>query len=169
MSGPAGTPAAAPSYSGVRFLLDSNIMLRLSQPSHPHHASARNAVTVLHGKVSLLTVPQNLIEFYAVATRPSTSNGGLGLSPAAAHGLLSTFETLYPPLPDNAAIFANWKRLILTYGVSGKPSHDARLVAAMKAHGLTHLLTFNLADFRRFEAGEGITVVDPASVSQSNV
>jgi predicted nucleic acid-binding protein len=168
MSSPTGTPVA-PSYTGALFLLDSNILLRLSQPSHPHHASARSAVTLLRGQASLLTVPQNMIEFYAVATRPSTSNGGLGLSPAAAHSLLSTFETLYPPLPDNAAIFTHWKRLILSYGVSGKPTHDARLVAAMKAHGLTHLLTFNLADFRRFEAGEGITAVDPVSVSQSDV
>lgn len=48
-----------------------------------------------------------------------------------------------------------------THAVSGKNAHDARLVAAMLAHGLTHLLTFNDADFQRFT---GITTVTPAAV-----
>ena len=28
--------------------------------------------------------------------------------------------------------------------------HDTRLVAAMKVHGLSHILTFNVKDFKRF-------------------
>ena len=35
-----------------------------------------------------------------------------------------------------------------------------RLVAAMRTHGMTQLLTFNGRDFRRL----GATVIDPASV-----
>ena len=31
----------------------------------------------------------------------------------------------------------------------------------MKVHGITHLLTFNTADFKRYD---GITVVNPSSV-----
>lgn len=38
----------------------------------------------------------------------------------------------------------------MTHGVSGKKSHDARLVAAMRVHKLTHVLTFNVDDFQRF-------------------
>ena len=30
-------------------------------------------------------------------------------------------------------------------------AHDAALVAAMQAHGLGQILTFNTGDFRRFE------------------
>ena len=45
--------------------------------------------------------------------------------------------------------------------VVGKSAHDARLVAAMEPHGLTHLLTFNLADFRRYS---NIQLLDPAVV-----
>jgi predicted nucleic acid-binding protein len=36
--------------------------------------------------------------------------------------------------------------------------HDARLVAVMEVHGLTHLLTFDTPDFHRFA---GITAVHP--------
>ena len=60
------------------------------------------------------------------------------------------------------AVLTEWRRLVGAYGVLGKSAHDARLVAAMIAHGLTHFLTFNLADFNRFA---GITVLDPQIVA----
>lgn len=41
--------------------------------------------------------------------------------------------------------------------------HDARLAATMLAHGLSHILTFNTADFARY-APAGLVVVDPAAV-----
>jgi hypothetical protein len=44
----------------------------------------------------------------------------------------------------------------------GKPAHDARLVAAMERHGLTHLLTFNLVDFQRYA---GLELLDPHQVA----
>lgn len=44
----------------------------------------------------------------------------------------------------------------------GKKVHDARLVAAMITHQITHLLTFNIDDFKRFSE---IVVVDPRSVT----
>ncbi len=44
--------------------------------------------------------------------------------------------------------------------------HDARLVAAMLVHGLTHILTFNTPDFRRFSQ---ITVVHPSEITSEQV
>jgi predicted nucleic acid-binding protein len=46
--------------------------------------------------------------------------------------------------------------------VSGRQVHDARLVAAMKVHNVTHLLTFNTDDFKRFSE---IMVVNPLNVT----
>ena len=34
--------------------------------------------------------------------------------------------------------------LVIQHNVSGKPAHDARLVTAMRAHGLTAILTLTL-------------------------
>jgi len=48
--------------------------------------------------------------------------------------------------------------LVLTYQVRGAKVHDARLVAAMLAHGLTHILTFNNRDFARYAE---VTAVHP--------
>jgi hypothetical protein len=35
-------------------------------------------------------------------------------------------------------------------GVSGIQVHDARMVAAMRVHGIANLLTLNAKDFRRY-------------------
>src|SRR6266852_9420521 len=58
-------------------------------------------------------------------------------------------------------IFSRWERIVGLYQVTGKQAHDARIVAAMSVHGLTHLLTFNDRDFRRFTE---ITVVNPQDI-----
>jgi hypothetical protein len=50
---------------------------------------------------------------------------------------------------------------VIKYQVMGKQVHDARLAAAMVAHNITHLLTFNVDDFKRFS---DIVVVDPRSI-----
>jgi predicted nucleic acid-binding protein len=60
--------------------LDTNILTRLAQASHPHFATALAAVQQLESAGhALCIVPQNLYEFWAVATRPVTDNG-LGLA-----------------------------------------------------------------------------------------
>ena len=51
----------------------------------------------------------------------------------------------------------------MKYRVSGVQVHDARLVAAMIVHDVTHILTFNTQDFTRY-APDGIIAIDPATV-----
>ncbi len=51
--------------------------------------------------------------------------------------------------------------LLDTNDIKGKQVHDVRLVAVMKEHGVTHLLTFNVGNFL---AKLGITVVVPSDV-----
>ena len=52
---------------------------------------------------------------------------------------------------------------MVTYNVSGVQVYDARLAAAMLAHNVTHILTFNTSDFARY-APEGIVAVDPTAI-----
>lgn len=62
---------------------------------------------------------------------------------------------------DTPAIYPAWETLIRRHQVMGKPSHDARLVAAMQVHGITAVLRFDKARFSRFP---DIEVVHPANV-----
>ena len=143
-------------------ILDANVLLRLASKSDPLRLTARRAVELLLANGSLLrTVPQSLFEFWAVATRPLDKNG-LGLSIAEAESELLSMLQSFPLMPDDPALVTYWRQLVVRCGVSGKQSHDARYIAAMQAHGLTHFLTFD-ADFNRY-AAEGLTIINPASV-----
>jgi predicted nucleic acid-binding protein len=70
-------------------------------------------------------------------------------------------KSIFPLLPDTPAIYPAWESLVVRYQVSGKPAHDARLVAAMQVHGLATILTFDKTGFSRYV---GINVVHPAEV-----
>lgn len=144
------------------YLVDTNILLRSIQETHPMHEIAVEAVRILFERgETLCIIPQNLIEFWVVATRPIAVNG-LGFSVVEALEELEQIKSTFTVLPDSEAIFSIWENLIAQYQIMGKPAHDTRLVAAMIAHGLTHLLTFNIADFKRFSE---ITAIAPEQIS----
>lgn len=125
------------------------------------YADTLNAISTLRGaEEELFITSQNLIEFWRSATRPVQKNG-LGLTIAEARTELERLEGLFLVLPDVPEIYPEWKRLILQYGVAGVNVHDARLVASMLVHRLTHILTFNVRDFNRY-ASE-VTPVNPTS------
>jgi predicted nucleic acid-binding protein len=61
-------------------LLDTNILLRYARTADPDFATVDTAVNTLHANGEVLcVVPQNVYEFWAVATRPTAANG-LGFS-----------------------------------------------------------------------------------------
>ena len=67
----------------VSVLVDTNVLLRRTQPSHPSHAVAVESMARLlaSGEPVHYTL-QNIAEFWNVATRPAERNG-LGFSAAA--------------------------------------------------------------------------------------
>jgi predicted nucleic acid-binding protein len=90
-------------------------------------------------------------------TRPTARNG-FGFSLIEAEREIRAIESGMILLPDNAAVYARWRNIIVQFGVSGVQVHDARLAAAMYVHGVTHILTLNVADFSRFA---GLTALHP--------
>ena len=135
-----------------------------SPPSFPSLASVRKRIVVsgTSGEV-LYVVPQNIYEFWAVATRPAAANG-LGLSVAECQVEVARIKRWFVLLPDMPTLFAGWEVLVETYACHGRVSHDARLVAALRTYGMTRLLTFNGPDFARFP---GLTILDPANLPPS--
>ncbi len=142
----------------MSFLIDTNILLRSADPTHSMHADAVTATNILLAQGGdVCIIPQNLIEFWNVYTRPADKNG-LGHTPGDAAAEVNRLKGLFLLLPDTLAIYSEWERLVLSYGVRGVNVHDARLVAAMLVHGLTHILTFNIKDFARYAE---VTAVHP--------
>jgi predicted nucleic acid-binding protein len=146
-------------------LVDTNILLRFSDRSHPSYPVIRNAVKKLRQDgYKLQVASQNCVEFWNVVTRPIEKNG-FGLTPDDAELKLRRIERLFPLFPDSHLIYSQWRRLVVTYRVSGVQVHDARLVAVMKANGASHILTLNVKDFTRY-ANEGIVPIDPNTISE---
>jgi len=145
----------------IRVLIDTSTLLRTLQPKHLQHETATRALELLatQGR-ELRIVPQNLVELWVVATRPVDQNG-LGLTPSATAAELKRIKGMFPLLPETPMLYQAWERLVIEHKVSGKPAHDARLVAAMKVHGLTAILTFDRTGFSRYP---DIEVVHPTDV-----
>jgi predicted nucleic acid-binding protein len=142
-------------------LADSNILLRVAQPSHPHHEIALAAMDkLLQQDFDLCIVTQNLVEFWAVATRPM-ENHGLGMNPVKALDELRKIRSIFYLLDGAEGIADAWTELVSKHLVSGKQAHDAHLAAAMRVYGVQKILTFNGTDFKRYS---GITVLHPADV-----
>lgn len=146
-------------------LAESGILLRLFEPSDPHHVVVKLAVDILAARRDeLVTATQNTSEFWNVCTRPASARGGFGLSVPQAELRLQKVEQRFALLTEPPTAYPIWRNLVVTHAVRGKQVHDARLVALMKAHGLTHILTLNGADFVRYP---GITVLDPHVLAAS--
>jgi predicted nucleic acid-binding protein len=147
----------------VHYLADTNVLLRFTERTDPLHPVIRASVRKLRGGGQFLrAAPQNFAEFWNAATRPIARNG-FGLTAVAAERRLRLIERLFRLLPDDPAIYPEWRRLVVAFGVSGVQVYDARLVAAMRVYGMIHILTWNTADFARY-APVGIVAVDPATV-----
>ncbi len=134
----------------MKYLVDTNILLQLVEPNHPHRKQASEALKSLRRQNSTFYILlQNVSEFWNVCTRPADKNG-LGLSIAKTDLHLKRFERLFTLLPDTIEVYKNWRQLVVKHSVSGIHVHDAKIAAAMMAHGIVNLLTYNAIDFKRY-------------------
>jgi predicted nucleic acid-binding protein len=141
-------------------LLDSNLLGRMTDSDDPQCAVARRAMHLLFAKGERFAiVPQNLYEFWAIATRAKSANG-LGMTIEQTSQWLRFFQRRFAVLPDKEDLPARWHNLVKTLRVTGFRAHDVRLVAAAQSHGITQMLTFDAGDI----SGLPITIIDPASV-----
>lgn len=148
----------------TRYLLDTNVVLRFCNPSDVQYSLATDAVACLfsQGDECFLTA-QVLVELWVVATRPVEVNG-LGWTVEQTRNTVDQLLNRFPLLEESSQIFPSWLDLVTVNRVMGKRTHDARIVAVMLAHGVTHLLTFNPNDF---VATSGVTVMRPQDVVAS--
>jgi len=145
----------------MAILIDTNILLRLVQPHHPQSPIVQRALGALRsGNEMLYLTSQNLVEFWAVATR-ATSENGLGMTVESAARELGYLRHLFLLLADSSSILDEWQRVVTTYTVRGKSAHDARIVAAMNVYGITTVVTFNIQDFTRYT---NISAIHPAAI-----
>lgn len=145
----------------TKYLLDTNIVLRISNPSDKQHRLVTESVaTLLMQTDECYLTGQVLIELWVVATRPVDVNG-LGWSVEHTGNVIDQLIERFPLAEEIPQIFPAWLTLVTENQIQGKQTHDARIVAVMLASGISHILTLNPTDFSRIP---GITVVHPQEI-----
>lgn len=144
-----------------KYLLDTNILLRVCDTSSSLHNLVINAIVeILQLGDKCVITAQVLIEFWVVATRPRDVNG-LGWTPQETTEKINQLITQFILIEETKDIFINWFQLVINYKIKGKRTHDIRLLAVMKSHHITHLLTLNPRDFVQLP---GIIIVQPQDI-----
>jgi predicted nucleic acid-binding protein len=146
----------------ARYLLDTNILLRASDPnSSSYNLVMESVATIMRQGGECLITPQVLIEFWVVATRPVDVNG-LGWTVLETEREINQILSQFILIEETSEIFPTWLRLVAQYQIKGKRTHDIRLIAVMKANHITHLLTLNPEDF---PALPEIMIVHPQEIN----
>jgi predicted nucleic acid-binding protein len=146
------------------YLVDTNVLLRLLQRGDSFHQAICVALRTLRQRgEQLCFTPQNLVEFWCACMRPTTANG-FGLTVAETDRTTRVIEHILMLLPDNPAMHAEWRRMVVAHAVSGVQVYDARLVAVMRVYGVTNILTLNIDDFTPYP---GLTVVHPQAIENT--
>lgn len=148
----------------AEYLLDTNVVLRFSNPSDEQHELVTEAVaTLLMQADECYLAPQVLIELWVVATRPVDVNG-LGWSPEYTRTIIGQLLERFPIVEESPQIFPVWLHLVTENQVKGKRTHDVRIVAIMRASKISHILTLNPKDFSRIA---DIIIVHPQEIIAS--
>ena len=133
----------------MSYLIDTNVFLRVANPADPRRPECVAALDHLRSiDDDSFTCAQILIEYWVAATRPADVNG-LGLDAAQTGRNLNLIVSMFPCLPEPSDMAKRWRQVVETNEVLGKQARDARIVALMLAHNVTHLVTLNAADFAR--------------------
>jgi predicted nucleic acid-binding protein len=138
--------------------VDTNVLVYASQKRSAFHARALASLQEARGERRALWISRQVLrEYLATVTRPQRDQAPLPMAEAIAD--VQGFEQDFNVAEDGPEVFAELRRLLTGVPIAGKQVHDANIVATMLAHGITRLLTFNAADFRRF--GSLIELVTP--------
>ena len=146
----------------MEVLVDTGVLLRAFDNSSLEQRPILRAFRLLRLQGhSIVTTHQNIAEFWNVATRPVSARGGFGFPPDEAERRVATIEKLGKMLPFNQLCYGVWRQLLIAHNIVGVSVHDARLVATMHCYGITHLITLNDADFKRYT---GLVVWQPTDI-----
>jgi predicted nucleic acid-binding protein len=130
--------------------VDTNVLVYATVEGAPFQDRARAALLRVAPEETAAVSRQVLREYLAVVTRPQT--WGRPLSLAAAMADAAVFASRFRVLEDGPVVWDSLRALAKNCDFAGRQVHDANIVATMLAYSELRLLTFNVSDFRRFEA-----------------
>ncbi len=137
--------------------IDTNVLVNSRVPGAPHHDDARASLERAFRDPEPMRISRQVIrEYLAVVTRPQT--WPVAITREEAMEDVSRLTGSFQVLEDGPAVTELLVALCREVPAGGRQIHDANIVATMLARGERRLLTFNVADFRRY--GDRIELVD---------
>lgn len=129
--------------------IDTNILVYASVKESPFHEQALTALETAYNTERPLWISRQIIrEFLVIMTRPQAFET---LSKETVLQQANDFCHRFNVADDTSNVTKELLSLLKQFPGGGKQVHDMNIVAAMLANGITHLLTHNVKDFKRFE------------------
>ncbi len=130
--------------------VDTNILLIATDGGREGHKEARTLIAkAARAGVHLAFSGQVQREYLVVATRSPDLNG-LGMTASDALSNVEAFLSRIALCEESEPVSERLREIVREHGVCGKRVHDANIVATMRAHGVSVLLTENPTDFQTF-------------------
>ena len=137
--------------------VDSNVLVYARAIEAPSHQAARERLGRAERQGEPLRISRQVLrEYLATMTRPQGWE-----NPLTRQQVIDDVRVLierFDVLEEGPVVTDNLVALCREVPVGGRQIHDANIVATMLAYGERQLLTFNTADFRRYE--DRIEIVD---------
>lgn len=136
--------------------VDTNILAYAQFGLTPLHPAALAKLQDLAAAGHPLWISRQILrEYLASMSRPGTLT--VPVSMATLRADVRSFESRFLVAEDGPGVTSHLLNLLGSVACGGKQVHDANIVATMLVHGMSKLLTHNVADFKRFAAH--ITVI----------
>jgi predicted nucleic acid-binding protein len=131
-------------------VIDTNVLIYSTVSGNPWYRQARQWLSTLQDTgMRLCVTTQILREYLVVLTRETVFEKSFGIDQALAQvgAILPALTVLDEPIAAADLL----RELVHRYQIRGKQIHDANIVAVMLTHGIHRLVTYNRADFVRFD------------------
>ena len=138
----------------TRVAFDTSVLVPALLAAHEHHEAAHRLLQrALQGPHQIVVPVPAVFETYAVLTRlppPWRLDGAT--AERLLHGTLGGRAAL-ATTPNDDTVWSTVRDLARA-GLVGSISHDAHIVACVRAAGAEELATYNRRDFERLDLGE---------------
>ncbi len=135
-----------------RLFVDTNILAYISLANSPFHLDARNKLNAYLQQGYEPWISRQIIrEYLVVMSRALADQVGFDAAQLVADTEKLTAQ--FQIADDTEIVSKTLFHLVEKYAVQGKTIHDCNIVAAMMTNGITHLLTNNEGDFKRYQEG----------------
>ncbi len=136
---------------------DTNVLVNARAVEAPHHDMAQYMLERASFDHEPIRISRQIArEYLAVVTRPQIWSDPL--APDAAIGDVNRMFSDFEVLENSSAVTEMLFALLREIPAGGRQIHDANIVTTMLAHRERRLLTFNIADFRRY--GDRIELIE---------